>query len=141
MNFDRCVEWVLIWEQWHSYDQWGGRTLWGIAEKWHKDFVDKYWDIDPQQSRELAKAIYRSEYWDKIGGDNLPDKIDAIAFDSAVNAGVAWTMENIITCNTPLAAMMLRLERYTDIVNNDSGKMVNFRGWVIRLITLWRALL
>ncbi len=35
-----------------------------------------------------AQAIYKSDYWDKIHGDEMPLTIAVIAFDSAVNQGV-----------------------------------------------------
>jgi lysozyme family protein len=41
-----------------------------------------------------AKEIYKSDYWDRIRADELPDGIDYMAFDIAVNHGpkdaVVW---------------------------------------------------
>lgn len=35
-----------------------------------------------------AASIYRSRYWSKINGDNLPDPVNLVTFDCAVNCGV-----------------------------------------------------
>lgn len=40
-------------------------------------------------SKEQARAIYRAEYYNAIGGDKLPLHIAVAAFDYAVNSGVA----------------------------------------------------
>jgi lysozyme family protein len=38
---------------------------------------------------EDAKAIYKTDYWDKIEGDHLPYGVDLCTFDPAVNSGVS----------------------------------------------------
>ena len=37
---------------------------------------------------DTAKAIYRRDYWDRIGGDKLPPAVALVVFDAAVNNGV-----------------------------------------------------
>jgi lysozyme family protein len=39
-------------------------------------------------TRAQAVSIYKSKYWDAIGGDNLPPALAFAAFDAAVNQGV-----------------------------------------------------
>ena len=39
-------------------------------------------------TRDEAGEVYRTLYWDKIGGDHLPAGIDYAVFDAAVNSGV-----------------------------------------------------
>jgi lysozyme family protein len=39
-------------------------------------------------SRKEAAAIYRKKYWDAIDADSLPEGVDALAFDIAVNHGI-----------------------------------------------------
>jgi lysozyme family protein len=36
-----------------------------------------------------AQTIYRSDYWDRIAGDALPPPLALLAFDAAINNGVA----------------------------------------------------
>ena len=35
-----------------------------------------------------ARAIYRRDYWDKLGADQLPGPLALLAFDAAVNNGL-----------------------------------------------------
>ena len=79
----------------------GGATKYGITQavlaSWRGRTVTK------QDVRDLtrgeADAIYRRNYWDGIGGDELPAGIDAAVFDYAVNSGpsrAAKTLQNAI---------------------------------------------
>lgn len=40
-------------------------------------------------SDRTVQQIYKSKYWDKVRGDNLPDGLDLVAFDGGVNSGVS----------------------------------------------------
>jgi lysozyme family protein len=42
----------------------------------------------PNLTRAQAVSIYRSKYWNAIGGDDLPPALALAAFDAAVNQGV-----------------------------------------------------
>jgi len=48
-----------------------------------------YPDLDIRNiTLELAKNIYRDDYWNRVRGYSLPDGIDLFIFDAAVNQGV-----------------------------------------------------
>ncbi len=68
----------------------GGATNLGITLKtlraWRGQPVSKA-DVRALTKAE-AEAIYRKEYWDRIGGDALLAGPDAMLFDVAVNSGV-----------------------------------------------------
>lgn len=61
----------------------GGETNFGISKR-------SYPNLD---IRNLTKAdaaeIYRSDYWDRVRGDDLPAGVDLVAMDGAVNSGVS----------------------------------------------------
>ncbi len=59
----------------------GGETKFGISKRSHPEV-----DI-PELTRAQAKAIYRTEYWDRLRCDELPEPLDILVFDAAVNQG------------------------------------------------------
>lgn len=70
----------------------GGLTIWGITERDHPEAVAMMSRMGREESQDVAAAIYRREYWDRVQGDTLeqiggPDLADMVA-DTAVNAGV-----------------------------------------------------
>ncbi len=63
----------------------GGRTVWGIAERFHPE----EW-ANGVPSRARAKVFYKTEYWDHIAGDQLLAISGAVAnevFEQQVNSG------------------------------------------------------
>lgn len=85
MTFQECVEVILAYEGNYIYNlnDPGGETKFGISKR-------AYPDLDIRSiTKEEAIEIYRRDYWDQIEGDSLPDYIRLMAFDCAVNQGVA----------------------------------------------------
>jgi len=88
MTFDQCIEKLLTHEGGFSDhpDDPGGATRHGITEAvarrvgYRGDMRD--FPLD------LAKRIYREEYWNPIKADQLPANVRYIVFDAAVNSGV-----------------------------------------------------
>lgn len=64
-----------------------------------------------------AAAIYKKNYWDKIGADSLPDNMKLIAFDTAVNFGVG-AASNMIAASDgdPKKLLQLREEKHAALV-------------------------
>jgi lysozyme family protein len=57
-----------------------------------------YPNVDiPNLTLEEAKALYRHDYWDRIGGERLPPSLALLVFDAAINNGttraVSWLQE------------------------------------------------
>lgn len=80
----------------------GGRTNRGITQRTY-DAWRRARGLDPRdvwqiEDHEVA-AIYRSQYWDAIRGDELPAGIDAALYDFAVHSGpaqAARTLQRIL---------------------------------------------
>ncbi|MFV1530625.1 glycoside hydrolase family 108 protein [Phaeobacter sp. JH209A] len=93
-NFDRSLDWVLAHEGGyvnHPKDP-GGATNMGVTQRtYDADLRRRQLPSRSVQliSMEEVKAIYRSQYWDKVGGDELPGGLDYCLFDFAVNSGVS----------------------------------------------------
>lgn len=69
----------------------GGATMKGITIGTYRAWKGR--QVTKSELRNISDAevreIYRRQYWDKVGGDLLPDGFDQIAFDGAVNSGVS----------------------------------------------------
>ncbi len=67
----------------------GGATMQGVTLKTYSDYLgreatkDELRDIDDDEIEE----IYKTGYWDKIRGDDIPTGPDIVMFDFAVNSG------------------------------------------------------
>lgn len=74
----------------------GGPTKFGITQKTYSNFLGRPATVEDVKNmpRSHAYAIYKAEYWDKIGGDQI--KLYPIAyaiFDQAVNRGVSTAVK------------------------------------------------
>lgn len=73
----------------HPHDP-GGRTNQGITQKTYTTYRKRHRhatrDVFSMTTDE-RDDIYKTGYWDRIGGDELPIGVDYCAFDLAVNSG------------------------------------------------------
>lgn len=109
-------------------DDSGGETKFGISQK-------AYPNVDIKAlTEEDALALYKRDYWDAIGADNLPSSIRQLAFDAAVNQGVGWTKKALEESGgDPAKLWTLRKQRYDSIVENRPKDKKFQRGWMNRL--------
>lgn len=86
-DFNKSIEPILLREGGSKItndpDDAGGLTKFGISKRSYPAEDIRNLTID------RAKAIYKRDFWDKIGGDSLKDQAIAdLLVDSAVNEGV-----------------------------------------------------
>ncbi len=92
-NFERCLAITLKWEGGYSNhpDDPGGPTMQGIIQReydsWRKKQGKRLRPVRQIDENEL-QVIYRDEYWDAMGCEDLPAGFDLCVFDAAVNSGV-----------------------------------------------------
>jgi len=109
----------------------GNPVNFGINQKFHPNVDVKKLTVDQ------ARDIYKSEYWDQIGGDKLNPVAAKIALDAAVNQGPEYAKKLIAeTGGDPVKMMAHRLNRYADTVSSDATQAPNLKGWVNRLNAL-----
>lgn len=91
MSFQKALDFVLKWESvyrdgkvvWENVEGDSGLTTkYGIDQRSHPDVDIK------NLTREQAEAIYRHDYWNKVKADKLPEPLDMVVMDIAVNNGV-----------------------------------------------------
>jgi len=88
-------------------------------------------------TRDQAREIYRTRYWDRIGGDALaaqnPD-LAHVAFDSAVIAGPNRTQQWLEQANGDVNRLLaLREQHETELLRNDPDRFGPYRNaWAAR---------
>jgi lysozyme family protein len=88
MDFATAVKHVLLSEGGftdHPLDP-GRETMYGITKAVAKEAG--YAGDMRQLPLDLAKKIYKAQYWDKVRADELPPAIRYAVFDAAVNSGI-----------------------------------------------------
>lgn len=67
----------------------GGETQWGISKRSYPGLNIK------TLTRDQAKEIYRSDFWNRVHADLLPDGVAFQLFDYAVNSGVETAVRHL----------------------------------------------
>jgi len=91
-NYQEILEHVLDSEGGYSNDAGdaGGPTKYGITIHDVRMYIDKNATAATVRKLTLdqAKEIYRTKYWNKVSGDDLPPGVDYAVFDYGVNSGI-----------------------------------------------------
>lgn len=155
--FDRAIDFVLECEGGVSNNKndSGGLTKFGISQKSYPNL-----DIN-NLTREDAIRIYKRDYWNKCGCDELPEQIAFMVFDQAVNQGVYAAIRDLqkavgvemdgIIGKITLDAVYnknvkevieelstIRLCRYSSTVFANPSNKVFLLGWTRRVIKCMR---
>lgn len=83
MTFEQAVAFIfdVEGEQSNLSGDPGGLTKWGITSK-------QYPQVSRDDfSKDMALAIYRDDYWNRLHCGELPHGLDLLVFDAAVNQG------------------------------------------------------
>jgi lysozyme family protein len=116
-------------------DKVGGLTKYGISQRAYPDL-----DIANLTLAD-AKDIYKKDYWNKIGGDQLAQKdpnLAALAFDTAVQHGVTGAQKMLaVSGNDPAKLLQVRSEKLKSLVEDNPEKYgKQAKGWSKRLSQL-----
>lgn len=91
-------------------------------------------------TKDGAKEIYKSKYWDAIGGDQLNEQNPAlalVALDTAVNMGAPTAKKLLAEAGGDVNKLMqLREQRYAEIIKNDPSKAQYKDVWAKRMSDL-----
>lgn len=101
-NFEKALEAVLHHEGGfvnHPADP-GGMTNLGCTKKVWEEWVGH--PVDEKTMRALTPGdvapLYKKKYWDAVKGDELPDGVDYIVFDTAINSGPGRAIKFLQGC-------------------------------------------
>lgn len=153
MDLHNALDFVRHWEGGWSDDpdDRGGKTKYGISKSAHPDV-----DIE-SLTWEQAKVIYETEYWRRFGCDRMPDRVNVVLFDAAVNHGGTTavtllqeivgahmdgivgvrTIERVCAANAPARRLIARRLAYYEAIIADRPSQAKFRdGWYNRMVSL-----
>lgn len=109
-------------------DNGAGRSQLGITERSHP----RAW-ADGRITRDEAAAIYKRDYWDAIGADELPAGLAQMAFDTAVNMGAGAARSLLAQAGGDVGKFAdLRRQRYRDIAERDPKSRRYLSAWLAR---------
>lgn len=101
-NFDTALERVLHHEGGftnHPRDP-GGMTNLGVTQRVWEEWVGH--PVDEKAMRALTPGdvapMYKRKYWDKVRGDEMPEGLDYMLFDTAVNSGPGRAIKLLQAC-------------------------------------------
>lgn len=101
-NFDAALKAVLYHEGGfvnHPKDP-GGMTNMGVTKTVWEAWVGH--SVDEKAMRALTPGdvapLYKKKYWDAVRGDDLPDGVDYIVFDTAINSGPGRAIKFLQGC-------------------------------------------
>ncbi len=146
MSFDSALNFVLAREGGLSEDPAdpGGRTNHGITQHVYDGWQDRVGqprgDV-ATMPMEAVTAIYRDQYWEAVGADQLPDGPALALFDTAVNVGVLRARTLWQEADGMIERLLwLRLAYYDNLARMRPEMAKFLPGWVRRLILLREAI-
>lgn len=130
-GFDEACDLVLTFEGGYSNDPRdpGGETKFGISKRAYPNV-----DIASLTVAD-AREIYRRDYWLPVIAETQDSVLRLLAFDAAVNHGVARAVSWLRMYRTPMEFMAYRLMFYSDLETWPTFG----RGWTRRAAHLMRA--
>jgi lysozyme family protein len=129
-TWDKAIDFVFKWEGGYFDDPNAGETKYGISKRAYPDL-----DIATLTPTE-AKAIYKSDYWDKLNCDTLGYPWDICAFNAGVNCGVARAEMWLSETHGWQEFLLMQIFYYTTLAKKEQFKSF-LRGWLNRTIDLF----
>ena len=132
-DFEYCINIVLKFEGGfvdNPQDP-GGATKYGISQRAYPSLDIKNLTI------EQAKIIYKMDYWNKAGCENMAWPMNLLILDTSVNLGVSKAIDLIYDAPDWRDYLLRRINKYMDIVNRDNTKKLFLRGWLNRVMGLY----
>lgn len=139
----------------------GGATMKGVTLKVYEDYLGRL--VTKQELKDIPdehiQDIYKRQFWDSLKCDDLPNGVDYLAFDFAVNAGCyrsavclqkAALIEHVDGAIGPKSIEAVNRCNLIDLINYFSQERRNFyrglitfptfgKGWLSRVETAQNA--
>ena len=138
----------------------GGETNLGVTKNAWAAYIGRPVNAGEMKALTIpvVKPFYKTQYWDKVRGDDLPKGLDYMAFDFAVNAGAVQsikflqrcvgakddgilgpiTMSKIAQANTRMLILGFTNQKelfYRELVMRKPSNEAFLKGWLVRTST------
>ena len=131
LRFKKYFDLLIELEGWDTTDH-AGRTLWGIAEKYHPDAIAKMKNMSKEGQKSVAYDIYLNDYYIASGADTMKHPLSFVYFDLAVNSGQARAKQLLTGIEDYREALLKRTFFYSDLAKNPKYRPY-LRGWINRI--------
>lgn len=137
--FDKALKFVLKWEGGYvnnKFDK-GGATNKGITQYTYNNWLKN----QGLQSRDVkfitdyeVREIYFKNYWLKAGCDNMSPKFAVLAFDTAINMGLARVNQFMKAAGWKYPELFIKARdaKYREFAKYGNQKIF-LNGWLNRL--------
>ena len=127
-NFDKALEFTFRWEGGYvdDPDDPGGETKYGITKRTYPNEDIK------NLTKERAKEIYKKDFWDAAGCQDLKWPVNCVVFDMAVNMGVGRAKKILSKTEDPTELIDRRDAYYIRLAEIRPVFKKYIKGWFNR---------
>jgi lysozyme family protein len=101
--------------------------------------------VDEKAMRALTPVdvapLYKSKYWDKIKGDDLPSGVDYVVFDAAINSGPGRAAKWLQACVNVYADGAIGDKTLQAVRSKDPKELINdycaYRLSYLKMLQTW----
>ena len=144
MSLANALSFSLKWEGGYSNDPVdpGGATYKGVIQRTYDAYRDSK-KLPRQDVRKLAQNeledLYKTRYYDACGCDKLPEHMEVVVLDTAINMGPGVAKDFLAKSgNDMYKYLQLRIARYDDIIRRNPSQVKFKNGWNNRVTDLRR---
>jgi lysozyme family protein len=146
-NFEETIRFILKEEGGYVEDH-AGATKMGVTIGLMKALgldLDHDGDVDARDVRlvdpDVVRRVFRAQFWDPVGGDDLPAGMDLLVSDFGYNAGPkrASSLFASQDARDPAAYTLKRQLYYWSLREGNPKKFGKyFDGWIGRSLRAWQ---
>jgi lysozyme family protein len=121
----------------------GGITNLGCTKATWEEYCGH--PVDERTMRSLTPLdvapLYKRKYWDKIKGDDLPNGVDYVVFDAAINSGPGRAAKWLQACVGVYADGIIGDKTIQAVLNKDPKELINdycaYRLAYLKMLQTW----
>jgi len=144
-NFDKALAAVLVHEGGYVFNPKdpGGETNLGCTKAVWEEHCGHM--VDTKTMKALTPAdvgpLYKTKYWDKVKGDDLPSGVDYVVFDAAINSGPSRAAKWLQACVNVYADGVIGDKTIQAVRNKDPKELINdycaYRLAYLKMLQTW----